>query len=178
MIDTLQAAFFLFLPAGIANMTPVLANKIPGLNRWQTPLDFGRTYRGKRIFGDHKTWRGLLTGVVCAGLVAVFLSWISVDHYIPADIGLQQFIFGAWIGLGALLGDAIESFFKRQIGVPSGHSWFPFDQIDYIIGAIVFSLVFVREPLQIYVATFGIFFGLHLLSSYLGYLLKLKDKPI
>ncbi len=172
------AAFILFLPAGIANMTPVLGNKIPWLARWKTPLDFGKTYKGKRIFGANKSWRGIVTGTVCGGLTSLFvtsgLSW----NFILSRPGLHLFLFGAWIGFGALLGDAIESFFKRQKGVPSGHSWFPWDQLDYIIGAILFSLVFVREPLDVYLAVFGVFFGLHLLVSYIGFLLGFKDKPI
>jgi CDP-diglyceride synthetase len=63
--------FWFFLPAGIANMSPVLANKIPGINQWKTPLDFGKSWRGKRIFGNNKTWRGLIFGTLIASLVGL-----------------------------------------------------------------------------------------------------------
>lgn len=173
------AAFVFFLPAGIANMSPVFANKIPLLNRWKTPLDFGKYYKGKRIFGDNKTWRGLITGSLAAGLFSLTLSSLASGFIdVPVQFRLSWFLFGAWIGLGALIGDAIESFFKRQRGVPSGHSWFPWDQIDYVLGAILFSLVIVREPIVVYVLTLGIYFSLHVVVSYIGYLLGLKDKPI
>jgi hypothetical protein len=37
-------ALWFFLPAGVANAAPVFANKIPVLNRWKTPMDFGKSY--------------------------------------------------------------------------------------------------------------------------------------
>jgi CDP-2,3-bis-(O-geranylgeranyl)-sn-glycerol synthase len=42
---------------------------------------------------------------------------------------------------GALLGDVIESFFKRRIGKDRGQDWIPFDQLDFLIGALTFSLL-------------------------------------
>jgi CDP-2,3-bis-(O-geranylgeranyl)-sn-glycerol synthase len=42
---------------------------------------------------------------------------------------------------GALLGDIVESFFKRRIGRDRGQDWIPFDQLDFIVGALVFSLL-------------------------------------
>ena len=175
--------FLIFLPAGIANMTPVIANKIPLLNQWKTPLDFGKSYKGKRVFGTNKTWRGLVTGAVIAGLTAVFIQWLFIDRFAIANslstgFSWQSFAFGAWIGTGALIGDAVESFFKRQKGVPSGESWFPFDQTDYIIGGLLFGLPFLQLNLLDYVAIFVMYFGLHLFVSYIGYLLNFKDKPI
>jgi len=50
-----------FLPAGLANMTPIFAAKLPYLSRWSFPLDGYATFRGKRVFGSHKTIRGVLT---------------------------------------------------------------------------------------------------------------------
>lgn len=171
-MDVLALVAF-FLPAGLSNMAPVLANKIPGLNRWKTPLDFGREYRGKRIFGQNKTWRGLLSGTLLGGIAGTLIySQLDLATTVPA------FVIGAALGAGALLGDSIESFFKRQANVASGDSWFPWDQSDYIIGGLLFSALFIRLELKEYAIIFVIYFGLHLVVSYLGYLLKLKDKPI
>jgi CDP-2,3-bis-(O-geranylgeranyl)-sn-glycerol synthase len=174
MIVTLFGfAFFLFLPAGIANMAPVLANKIPLLNRWKTPLDFGKSFRGQRILGDNKTWRGLATGTLLAGLVS------SLEWYVFSQVfSTTALKYGLLLGFGALLGDAVESFFKRRVNVKPGHSWFPFDQVDYIIGGLLFTVPF--YPLSIILVPFIIilFFGLHLIASYIGYLLNLKERPI
>lgn len=182
MKEILYAIAF-FLPAGIANMTPVLANKIPLLNRWKTPLDFGKSFRGKRIFGANKTWRGLVYGAIVGGvtgLVLYELFPVIIDTFTP---GLQMnllslFFIGAALGAGALAGDAVESFFKRQGGVKPGESWFPFDQIDYIIGGLFFVWPFVQMTWRFAGIILLAYFGLHLFVSYIGYLLKFKDKPI
>jgi hypothetical protein len=143
------------------------------LNRWNTPLDFSKRFRGQRIFGQNKRWRGLLCGTLLGGLAG----WLIFPYLtLPAD--LSAFGLGAAMGAGALLADAVESFFKRQAGVAAGDSWFPWDQSDYIIGGLLLSAPFIRlQPVE-YFIIFVIYFGLHLLVSYLGYILKLKDKPI
>jgi CDP-2,3-bis-(O-geranylgeranyl)-sn-glycerol synthase len=169
--------FLFFLPAGLANMAPVFANKIPYLNRWKTPMDFGKKIKGKRISGDNKTWRGLVFGTFIGGVVACFEAFIFFQIS-SADTLASYAVVGASMGFGALSGDAIESFFKRQMGIKSGESWFPFDQSDYIVGGLVASLLFVRLPLLDYVYIFLIYFGLHLATSYIGYKLHLKNKPI
>lgn len=163
-----------FLPAGASNMAPVFASKLPLLRRWNTPLDAGRLWHGKRVFGPHKTWRGLFSGILLGTVVGIlvqhyFLIEYSLGIYITASIAMSA---------GALIGDAVESFFKRQRGVDSGKSWFPFDQTDYIIGGIIFVLpLYLLSPVFI-ACIIGWYFGLHLLSSYIGYLLGLKDQPI
>lgn len=164
-----------FLPAGISNMSPVFAAKLPWLQRLNAPLDFGKSYKGVRIFGANKTWRGLISGTIAGTLVGIFMSVVFLG-------GLHTYIFmSAAMSAGALVGDAVESFFKRQAGIASGKSWFPFDQTDYIIGGIL-ALVpfsgFFTTPWWFWVIIFLEYFGLHLLSSYVGYLLGLKDQPI
>ena len=97
---------------------------------------------------------------------------------VPAYSLGKMLLIGGLLGFGALLGDAIESFFKRQYGVPSGDPWFPLDQIDYIFGgAIMVMPVVVLTPLG-YLMLFVVWFGMHLLVAYIAYLLGLKDKPI
>lgn len=183
MINDFFFAIWFFLPVGIANATPVIANKIPLLNRWKTPMDFGRSYRGKRVLGTNKTWRGLLTGAFFAGVCST-LTYLVYSNYFtrlgltPSRPLLMAFFLGITLGFGSLLGDAIESFFKRQIGKKPGELWFPFDQIDYIIGGLVFVSPFVRLSM-IQMGLIGIvWFVSHLFWAYVGYLLKLKDKPI
>lgn len=173
-------AILFFLPAGLANIAPILANKVPLLNRWKTPIDLGLEVRGKRMLGPNKSWRGLLTGTLAGGLLGalVYPHLINSSQNIGSTTAPEHFIIGATIGFGALLGDAIESFFKRQKGIKSGSSWLLFDQLDYVFGAIIFSMIFVRLELAHYLAVIAFYFLGHLVMTYLGYLLKLKDKPI
>ena len=59
--EVLQVLWF-FVPAYLANMSPVLVQG--WFQRLAAPIDGGRSFRGKRIHGDHNTWRGLLVGIV------------------------------------------------------------------------------------------------------------------
>ncbi len=184
MIGSIFFSLWFFLPAGFANMAPIFAQKIPGLKNWNTPLDGGREFNGKRIFGDHKTIRGMLLGIVVAilfvGIQKImyttnlsWFEWSDVDYS-----SVNVWLLGFLLGFGALGGDALKSFFKRQLNVKPGDSWFPFDQIDYILGAILMTVVFFPMPIGFYLLSILLWIGLHLLVSYSGFLLKFKDKPI
>lgn len=184
-MNSILFALWFFLPAGIANTAPVLANHLTFLKKFDTPLDFGKTWRGKRILGANKTWRGLLFGIIVAILVVwlqqFFYSGSSWIREISQDVNystINPVILGLLFGAGALLGDALESFFKRQLAIKPGESWFPLDQSDYIIGGILASSLVIPLSLQQYVVVFIIWFCLHLLSVYIGYMLGVRDKPI
>lgn len=178
-------ALWFFLPAGLANMIPILVAKMPGLKQYDAPIDGGKTYRGKRIFGAHKTWRGLISGVVVATL-ALWLQQQAVLHNVwLADItdqvryaNLPTWIVGPLFGLGALGGDAIESFFKRQRNIAPGKGWFPFDQTDYVIGGALATAPFVQLYFWQYVWLLLLWLFVHVLASYIGFLLHLKERPI
>jgi len=178
-------SLWFFVPAGFGNMTPVFAAHIPLLRDLNYPLDFGKKYRKQRIFGVHKTWRGVVLGVLI-GMLIVWVQSVIFHHSawirsISTPVNYRAssiLVLGLLLSLGALIGDAIESFVKRQRGIGSGDRWFPFDQLDYVIGGILLSILYVRLPLDRYVWIIILWFGMHLLFSYIGYLLKLKSKPI
>jgi CDP-2,3-bis-(O-geranylgeranyl)-sn-glycerol synthase len=132
-------AFWLIIPAYIANASALL---IGG----GTPIDFGKTYKdGKRILGDGKTWRGLFVGTfvgVTAGFGLSVAAKYAALYEFPINLSdftgfpmMIPLIFS--ICFGALLGDIIESFFKRRVGKDRGEDWIPFDQLDFIIGVLV-----------------------------------------
>lgn len=179
LLYDIAIAFWVFLPAGIANLAPVLAAKVPRLKNWKIPLDFGKSYRGHRIFGDNKTWRGLTSGVAAAGLTGIAQSYVHFDaHPLVNQPLITLFLASMALGLGALLGDAVESHFKRRAGLTPGQTWFPFDQTDYIIGGLLLWGPIAQPSLQIILAIFGVYFGLHLAVSYIGFHLGLKEKPV
>ena len=171
---TLFEAVVFFIPAGIGNMVPVFAAKLPVIRKYDAPIDGGKSWRGIRLLGDHKTWRGLCTGIAGGALTAAALHWTGLfDPNIVMTI-----VIGAALGAGALVGDSIKSFFKRRIGVASGKTWFPFDQIDYIVGGLVFVAPFVRFSVEQMLTILLSYFLLHLLSTTIGYHLRLKNDPI
>jgi CDP-2,3-bis-(O-geranylgeranyl)-sn-glycerol synthase len=172
-MNDITEALWLFIPAGVANVTPVVANFVPGLKLWKTPIDINKSYNGKRILGNNKTWRGVVIGVLMAGLTGYVQN--RIDPSMPAFV---QVLFAMSIGFGALYGDAVESFFKRQHGIESGESWFPFDQIDFIIGGLIAAIPYGFFGLTGSAAILVCYFGLHLLIVYVSYHLGIRDRPI
>lgn len=185
MLHDIFFALWFFVPAGVANMMPIFAAKVPGLSGYNAPLDFGRTFRGKRIFGAHKTWRGLVTGIIFGTLV-LGLQQVLVAHsawlqHLTSQVDyrhLPTLVLGPLFALGALGGDALESFFKRQIGIAPGHGWFPFDQTDYIIGGAIATMPFVNLSYLQYVWLLVLWLVTHLVASGIGYLIGVKERPI
>jgi CDP-2,3-bis-(O-geranylgeranyl)-sn-glycerol synthase len=185
MIQLLFSAAWFLLPAMIANMMPVFAARIDKANRFNHSLDHGRNFRGKRVFGDNKTYRGLLSGLVAAAGVGVIQLYSADNFSFFSDLHpLEDIHSGGFIllalslGLGALTGDAIESFVKRQLNLLPGESWFPFDQFDYIFGATLLTLPFGLLNFFEYCAVFLVGFCLHVTSTMIGFRLGYKDKPI
>lgn len=168
---------WLFVPAYLANMTPVLVRgHFEALAR---PIDGGRCFRGVRIFGDHKTWRGLLGGVVGGVLVwevqrALWLAGVGVS-LAPFDYGAHPFLPGFLLGLGTGIGDAVKSFFKRRVGIPPGHSWLVFDQLDFMVGAYVFLMPVYTAPLLPMLAALPVVLAGGVLVSAIGYWLRLRE---
>jgi CDP-diglyceride synthetase len=184
-MDSILFAFWFFAPAGVANAAPIIASRLPYFARLNAPIDGGITFRGKSLFGPNKTWRGLVSGIFAAIAIVYIqqLLWQSGTVSLPSGsstgyLYYSPALLGFLFGFGALAGDAVESFLKRQRNIPSGASWFPFDQIDYIIGGCLALTLVIRLQALEYVAILCIWFLLHMAFSYLGYLLKLKSKPI
>ncbi len=178
-------ALWFFVPAGVANVTPVFAAHIPWLKDRNLPVDFGKKYRGKRIFGSHKTWRGLIVGVIFATLVLQLQVYLVGNSEFLQEatkqigyLSLPVFVLGPLFGLGALMGDSIESFFKRQRDIKEGDGWFPFDQTDYIIGGAIATMPFVQLSLVQYGLMIFLWLVIHIISTVIGYALGLKDRPI
>jgi CDP-2,3-bis-(O-geranylgeranyl)-sn-glycerol synthase len=185
MLKDIFFALWFFFPAAIANVVPILVAPVPYLRKFNAPIDCGLTFHGKRVLGSHKTWRGLIAGILCATL-ALGLQQLAVEHIgwirsMTSQVNymsLPTLVLGPLFGLGALGGDAIESFFKRQRGVAPGEGWFPFDQTDYIIGGALATMPFVQLTILQYLWLIVLWLIVHVVSSYVGYLLGLKDRPI
>lgn len=158
---------YMFLPAGVANATPPLLTRFFGLGR---PIDGGRRWRGRPLLGTHKTWQGLIGGT-CAGMATFAAQRTFDDLAVPLS-------FGVAISVGALAGDLVKSFAKRRLAFEPGRRWFPFDQLDYVIGALAAGAAFMPLTLRDIVATVLVYFALHLAVSAVGFVLGVKATPI
>lgn len=166
---------WLFLPAGVANLGAFFSKFLP---LPPTPVDGGRVWRGKPIFGSHKTWRGLGVGLLCGLLFFWLQQWLyqfdGLRLLYLADYSRQPWTFGLALAAGAVLGDLARSFAKRRVGIEPGGTWVPFDQLDYLLGAILL-LSFVYFPGWL-ITVLGLLIGfvIHIIVNLIGYALRLK----
>lgn len=177
--DLLQTLWF-FVPAYLANMAPVLAR---GHLAWlDRPLDGGRMLWGERIFGAHKTWRGIVAGTVI-GLAAFAGQRLLYDagwlrELAPIDYGDTPLTLGILLGLGTGVGDAVKSFFKRRIAIAPGESWIGFDQLDFMIGSYVFAFPVHAPPTQAFLLCLPIVMAGTIVVTIVSYELGLKESWI
>lgn len=155
-----EALKFIF-PAYCANGAPVLGGG-------GKPLDLGQNFiDGKRIFGANKTFRGFFFGLSIGAAVGVL------------DCLLFSFPwqFAVLTPLGGLLGDLMGAFLKRRLGIAPGGLLPVIDQIDFVVGALVFSLPLRLINWETAIIVLLITPPIHLFTNFLAYKLKLKKNP-
>jgi len=161
IIETIIEALKFILPAYCANATPVI---IGG----GKPLDLGKNYKdGRRIFGENKTFRGFFSGLIIGSLVG-----IAENLFFGYPI-----LFGLITSLGALTGDLVKSFFKRRMGLKPGKMLPIADQLDFVLGAVLFSFFLMPPTLEEFIFLILFTPPIHLLTNFFAYLLKLKKEP-
>ena len=172
----LLKCFYFMLPAYFANMAPVIVKKV---NLFVFPADFSRQINNKPIFGRNKTFRGLIFGVIFAIIVAYaqfllygveFFKGISFINY------SNWLLFGFLMGFGALTGDLIKSFFKRRLSIKPGAKFIPFDQIDFVVGALVFITPVFDVTLEILIVSLLLSFALDIMVNHLAFYLKIRNE--
>jgi CDP-2,3-bis-(O-geranylgeranyl)-sn-glycerol synthase len=156
----IEALIFIF-PAYCANAAPVLAGGGP-------PLDFGKKFLdGKPIFGKNKTFRGFFFGLAIGVIVGL------VENVLFG----YPLLFSVLSPLGALVGDLSGAFLKRRLNIAPGGLFPVIDQIDFVIGALLFSLPLSMIYWELAVAVLIITPPIHLFTNFLAYKLKLKNNP-
>ncbi len=169
-------SLILFLPAMAANALPVLARV---LFRRRHPIDFNRNFvDGRRILGDGKTWEGFTLGLLGGLSLGLGYTYISKDIlWVPYTL---------LTGLGALLGDSVNAFIKRRLGIREGGPFPPFDQVDYLLGSYflikafnIDSLLVLSDSLDLWslLIVISISLILHPLTNFIAYTLRIKEVP-
>jgi CDP-2,3-bis-(O-geranylgeranyl)-sn-glycerol synthase len=148
---------WLFLPAYFANAAPVLLHG-------GGPLDRGMNWSDdKRILGDHKTVYGTIVGIAVGGVFGIIQS-----------NALQGFLFA----VGAIFGDLLFAFIKRRLGIPPGKPLILWDQVGFIILAIVLgSFVEPSPTLAQDVAMIVTTIPVHYISNLFAWGLNWKKNP-
>ena len=139
--------------------------------------------RGRRLFGDNKTYRGIIA-VSVGSAVGYWLQSLFPDlqpatfQHLPAT---NVLLLGFAIGAASMVSELPNSLLKRQLDIAAGKPahglaapfFYLYDQVDFLVGAwlvmlvwvtpswslVLWSLLFVLVLHQI-VSSLGAFFGM------------------
>jgi len=160
-----------------------LPNPVAALCGGGTPIDFGSNFSdNRRLFGDGKTWRGLIVGILAGVLIGLVQIW-AAGTYSLGMLPQQTLLSVTLLAIGALLGDLVKSFFKRRFGKERGAKWPVADQYDLVAGAFLLLLVFnpswlfTQVSLAAFICILIITPILHRAVNIVGYLVKVKEVP-
>ncbi len=189
--EPVACALFLMTAFVIAGFVQSYWLRSEWSKRFRYPIDGGRSFRGHRIFGDNKTWRGFVAIVpsVSLAFIAVrllFLFWDDFGATLWPHSVLGYGLLGLVAGTGFMIGELPNSFVKRQLGIPPGErplhptaQWicFTVDRLDSILGGMLLLALCVPLPLLTWCIILLVGPIVHLAFNWLLYRLGVKARP-
>ena len=190
IMDVLVAIGFgawLIIPAYVPNAMASIFGK-----KWGTvKMDFGKTWRGKRIFGDGKSWVGFFGGAmsgVALGLIMIGISSIwDPDNYFGYGPFWHNVGILCCLSFGALIGDLCGAFIKRRLGMERGQKAPILDQYDFIAGCFIITAIydfnfiynnyFEGVHIWAFIVILLVTFAIHRGVNIIGYKLGIKKEP-
>jgi len=152
------------------------------------PIDRGRKFRGKRIFGDNKTYRGVV--VVSLGTVIGFGLQSLLLHRIASVRSVELFDYtffksvtlGGAVGVAAMLSELPNSFIKRRFDIAPGRGargwkgvvFYVYDQIDFLLGSWLVLAIVVPVTAGRVLFSAGLLLIAHQLMSSVGHALGMR----
>jgi hypothetical protein len=147
------------------------------------PIDHGILYQQRRLFGQNKTWRGVLAVAAgCAIVLSLQSEWL---HRYEVVRGIELFDYGAvngwllglWVGALAELSELPNSFVKRRCGITPGEVGYGvkgalfriWDQVDLLLGLWIAYALVVEVTLYRVLISVGVLITLHPAITYVGY---------
>jgi hypothetical protein len=176
----IASCIYFFIPAYIANASPPLAKTFNILNKFDKPVDGGKTINNIPILGSHKTWRGVMCELFLGVLFFQVIVLINNHFNLPffETIGIDPLSINAWgigiiLSLGVIFGDLLFAFIKRRLRLKPGIAFVPFDQTNYVIGAFLFVQPMLKLPIYFWITLLLLTFFIHVLFNRIGYNLGL-----
>lgn len=181
----------LFVPI-IAGVVNSIFCKTKILNNLKKPMDFNKKLSdGKRVFGDHKTWKGFLGYIVFNIIFSIVfgylwkicnlekLNFFYINH--PNTI-IYNTIIGFLLGLFYALFELPNSFLKRRLDITPGKTitgnkkifFIILDQADSVFGVALVVWMFYPIGIWIYLLYIVIGTVTHLLINMLLYFMHLR----
>ncbi|MHC4392581.1 MAG: CDP-archaeol synthase [Planctomycetota bacterium] len=172
ILTWLGQSLWLALPITVAGVLHMIVVKKDLFTALKLPLDGGRTLGGARLFGDNKTWRGVVFMVLAAAVLGAAQGLLLGGWAARANAGIMAFsdwgagqgalafasgyaLVNAVLGLGYVLGELPNSFIKRRAGITPGKTeggafgllFLVIDQADSVIAALLLGWLIFPWPL-------------------------------
>jgi CDP-2,3-bis-(O-geranylgeranyl)-sn-glycerol synthase len=175
-----QAAY-LYAPLLVATALSAIVLRFDLWRVLRRPIDAHRSWRGIRLFGDNKTWRGVLVavlgctfGVAIQYVIGARAGRLALVEYVHAP----NILLGVAMGVGVAAGELPNSFVKRRLRIAPGATaagwkraaFYGWDQIDLLTGAWPLVAIWVAPTWCLVVASVGLVLIAHPLISLVGYL--------
>lgn len=153
------------------------ANAFPPLLKGRKPVDNGAKFGKHRILGDGKTVEGTLGGIG----FGIFVGFIQIyfQKIIPSGLGLMEMSIQVIVllSVGAILGDLVNSFFKRRFGIQRGERVTLINRLDFLFGALILSYPFVKIGWEYVIILVILTPVMHKLANILAFALNIKKVP-
>ena len=154
------SALTIIVPAYCTNGAPVIFGGGP-------PVDFGKSFPdGERIFGSNKTVRGFLSGLIVGAVIGAVGSYLFSTDLFSVSILASA---------GALCGDLTGAFLKRRLKIKPGRPLPGVDQLDFVLGALLFITPFHEVSLGVVAILLFVTPPIHFLTNVGAYCLGLKS---
>lgn len=159
-MDAIISLYISLMPAILAGVATSAFCKSGLIDSLRLPMDGGRTLRdGRRIFGEHKTWKGFFGYIVFNAALGVLWGWVCKSQALSArnlfyalheNSALFNLRIGILEGLAYALFELPNSFMKRRLGIAPGKApdgflrgFFIFlDQADSVFGCVLVLCLF------------------------------------
>jgi hypothetical protein len=189
--DPGRCALFLMATFVLAGFAQIAWLASPWSRMFLLPLDGGRTFRGRRLFGANKTVRGFVVMVPASAAAFVLISQLASGGD-PRAVGLwaltpvQYALLGAWAGFGFMAGELPNSFVKRQLDIVPGELttnrlgsvWqLAIDRLDSGVGMLTALSIAVPIPWQTWALVLLLGWALHWSFSVALFHLRVKPRP-
>jgi hypothetical protein len=168
-MNALREASALFAPLLLGFLCHGLCIKTGFLRGLARPIDAGARWRGRRVFGDNKTYRGIVAVAIGTGL-----GYLALGRF--------PFGFGLLVGAAAMAAELPNSFLKRQLEIaPGGQArgltgavFHVLDQVDVTAGAWLVLALRVRPTPALVLASLAFIFVTHQAITIAGYALGMR----
>jgi CDP-diglyceride synthetase len=174
------------IAAGLVHLAVMKLDLLPGLRR--LPIDGGLTFRGRRLFGDNKTWRGAVVTITTTTLTAWGLAHLSGCCWSLPTLApfaeTHPVVWGLLLGTGYIVGELPNSFAKRQLGISpgaagqglAGRVFWVVDQVDSLVGMLVFIAPVWQPSFALLALIIALMLVAHPVSAWIMVLFGLKDR--